>query len=86
MTEIVASWRPSAQETDSALPHRRWADTTAEQLSPHALLGGYPNLLTDDEPERVEHAYGPNTARLLAAKATYDPDNVFSATPLPARG
>jgi hypothetical protein len=29
-----------------------------------ALPGGYPNLLTADEPERVEHAYGPNAARL----------------------
>ena len=35
----------------------------------HALPGGYPNLLTADEPERVDHAY--------------DPGNVFTATPLP---
>jgi hypothetical protein len=34
MTEILASWRPAAgQHADSAAPHRRWADTTAEQLS-----------------------------------------------------
>jgi hypothetical protein len=84
MTEIVASWRPVAgQEADSADAHRRWAVATAEQLSPHALPGGYTNLLTDDEPERVERAYGPNTARLIATKITYDPGNVFSATPLP---
>jgi FAD/FMN-containing dehydrogenase len=84
MAEIIACWRPVAgQEADSAVPHRRWAGTTAEQLSPHALPGGYPNHLTDDEPERVEHAYGHNIARLIAAKITYDPGNVFSATPLP---
>jgi hypothetical protein len=52
-------------------------------VSPHALPGRYPNLLTADEPERVEHAYGPNAARLIAAKKAYDPDNIFTATPLP---
>ena len=84
MTEILASWRPDAgQDADSAAPHRRWADITAEQLSPHALPGGYPNLLTPDEPERVDHAYGPNAARLIAAKKAYDPGNIFTATPLP---
>lgn len=84
MAEILASWRPAAgQDPDSAAPHRRWADTTAQQLNPHALPGGYPNLLTADEPERVEHAYGPNTARLIAAKKAYDPGHVFTATPLP---
>jgi hypothetical protein len=84
MAEIIASWRPVAgQDSDTAAAHRRWADTTAEQLSPHALPGGYPNLLTADEPDRVAHAYGPNTPRLIAVKQAYDPGNVFTATPLP---
>lgn len=59
------------------------AGTTAERLSPHALPGGYPSLLTADEPERVAQAYGPNAARLTAAKEAYDPGNVFTAAPLP---
>jgi FAD/FMN-containing dehydrogenase len=84
MAEIVASWRAVAdRDADSVAAHRRWADTTAEQLSPHAMAGGYPNLLTADEPERVAHAYGPNAPRLIAAKKAYDPGNVFTATPLP---
>jgi hypothetical protein len=84
MTEIIASWRAVAgQDADTAAAHRRWADTTAEQLNPHALPGGYPNLLTADESERVAHAYGPNAPRLIAAKKAYDPGNVFTATPLP---
>jgi len=84
MTEILASWRPDAgRDADSAAPHRRWALAAAEQLSPHALAGGYPNLLTPDEPERVDHAYGPNAARLIAAKKAHDPGNIFTATPLP---
>jgi FAD/FMN-containing dehydrogenase len=84
MTEILASWRPDAgQDADSAASHRRWALATAEQLSPHALPGGYSNLLIPDEPERVDHAYGPNAARLIAAKKAYDPGSIFTATPLP---
>jgi hypothetical protein len=47
-------------------------------------LGGYPNFLAGDEPDRVAKSYGPNAGRLVAAKRHYDPDNVFnSATPLP---
>jgi FAD/FMN-containing dehydrogenase len=84
MAEILASWRPVAgQDADGVAPHRRWALVAAEQLSQHALPGGYPNLLTADEPERVEHAYGPNAARLIAVKKAYDPDSIFTATPLP---
>jgi FAD/FMN-containing dehydrogenase len=84
MAEIIASWRPVAgQDADSAAAHRRWALAAAEQLSPHALPGGYPALLTADEPERVADAYGPNAARLIAVKEAYDPGSVFTATPLP---
>lgn len=84
MAEIVACWRSAAgQDADGAAAHRRWAGTTAERLSPHALPGGYPNLLTADEPGRVAQAYGLNAARLTAAKEAYDPGNVFTATPLP---
>jgi FAD/FMN-containing dehydrogenase len=82
MAEIIACWRPVAgQDADSAA-HQRWAQATVEQLNPRALPGGYPNLLTADEPERVAHAHGPNAPRLIAAKKTYDPGNVFTATPL----
>jgi hypothetical protein len=52
-------------------------------LAPHALPGGYPNLLGPDDEHQVAAAYGPHTARLLAVKARLDPDGVFTATPLP---
>ena len=36
-----------------------------------------PEVLTDDEPERLRAAYGPGYDRLVAAKNQYDPDNLF---------
>ncbi|WP_224372966.1 FAD-binding oxidoreductase [Hyalangium versicolor] len=80
MVELIASW-PTGDGTE----HRRWADEAAELLRPHALPGGYPNLLGPEHSDQIADAYGPNTGRLLAAKAAYDPDGVFTATPLPPK-
>jgi hypothetical protein len=33
--------------------------------------------------QRASDAYGTNTSRLLAVKSHYDPERVFTATPLP---
>jgi FAD binding domain/Berberine and berberine like len=79
MIEIVASWEPH----DGAV-HRAWADAVSASLAPHALPGGYPNLLGPDDHVQIANAYGDNAVRLLAAKAQYDPDGVFTATPLPS--
>ncbi|GAB2857474.1 FAD-dependent oxidoreductase [Actinoallomurus bryophytorum] len=78
MAEIVAIWEPG-----DGLPHKAWADSVADALAPHSLPGGYPNMLGPDDHAQNAEAYGPNTARLLAAKARFDPDGVFSATALP---
>jgi FAD/FMN-containing dehydrogenase len=80
MVEIVAGWEPS--DGDSAR-HRAWADSVSTALAVHALPGGYPNLLAPGDHEQIAGAYGPNTARLRAAKTRFDPDGIFSATPLP---
>jgi FAD/FMN-containing dehydrogenase len=37
----------------------------------------YVNFLTQDEPERLGAAYGPNFDRLVQAKTRYDPQNLF---------
>jgi FAD/FMN-containing dehydrogenase len=64
--------------------HRQWARATRESFNATALPGGYPNLLTADDSDRVARSYGPNAERLIKAKRRYDPDNVFrSAIPLP---
>ncbi|MCW2863414.1 MAG: hypothetical protein JWP48_5122 [Actinoallomurus sp.] len=78
MAEIVAVWEPG-----DGTPHRTWADSVADALAPDALPGGYPNMLGPRDHAQIAGAYGPNAARLLAAKARFDPDGVFSATPLP---
>ena len=81
MVEIIASWEPS--EDPDGGRHRRWVDQTADALSPHALPGGYVNLLGPDEINRAGQTFGNNTTRLLSTKRRYDPDNVFTAVPLP---
>ncbi|TDD87126.1 FAD-binding oxidoreductase [Actinomadura rubrisoli] len=78
--EIIASWEPDDRRPER---HRAWADRVSASLKPLALPGGYANLLGPDDHEQIAHAYGPNTARLLAAKTRYDPDGVFTAIPLP---
>jgi FAD/FMN-containing dehydrogenase len=79
MVELIASW----PQGDGAA-HRGWADDAAKALRPHALPGGYPNLLGPGDDDQIDAAYGPNADRLARAKTTYDPDGVFCATPLPA--
>lgn len=79
MIEIIAAWEPD----DDAAVHVGWADRLDSELAPHALPGGYPNMLGPDAPEQTAHAYGSNAARLSAAKHQFDPDGVFSAIALP---
>jgi FAD/FMN-containing dehydrogenase len=80
MIEIVAAWEPG----DSA-PHQAWADAVSDAMAPDALPGGYPNMLGPDDRTQIAEAYGPNTARLLAVKSHFDPQGVFTATPLPGQ-
>jgi FAD/FMN-containing dehydrogenase len=77
--EIVACWEAG----DGAI-HRAWADAVSEALAPHALPGGYANLLGPDDHDQIANAYGENAIRLVAAKTHYDPDGVFTAIPLPS--
>lgn len=79
--EISAGRTPD----DDHHAHRSWAETLHADLAPHALPGGYPNFLKADQTDQVAHAYGSGRARLMAAKAAYDPAGIFTATPLPLR-
>ncbi|WP_208611816.1 FAD-binding oxidoreductase [Mycobacterium paraffinicum] len=77
--EIVACW-----ETGDGAHHRAWADAVSDALAPHAISGGYANLLGPGDKAQIEKAHGDNAARLIAAKKRYDPDAVFTAIPLPS--
>jgi hypothetical protein len=52
-------------------------------LEPHALPGGYPNLIGPDQASQANDSYGPNADRLHTLKRRIDPTNLFSATGLP---
>jgi FAD/FMN-containing dehydrogenase len=77
MVEIIAAWDPAAE--DDGENHREWARTLSENLVPHALPGGYPNMLGPDDSEQTAHAYGANAGRLQRLKRLFDPDGVFSS-------
>ncbi|OBJ11101.1 hypothetical protein A5625_09855 [Mycobacterium sp. 1465703.0] len=79
VVEIVAGW-----EGGDSARHRAWANAVSAALAPHALPGGYQNLLGPDDHAQIANAYGENDIRLDAAKNHYDPDGVFNAIPLPS--
>lgn len=55
----------------------RWARTVFDALAPHSTGGVYVNFMPEDEPQRVQGAYGSNYSRLTQLKAKYDPGNLF---------
>jgi FAD/FMN-containing dehydrogenase len=78
LIEIIAAWEHTAE--DDGENHREWARTLSENLAPHALPGGYPNMLGPNDHQQTAHAYGANAARLQQLKRRFDPDSVFSST------
>ncbi|WP_129663951.1 FAD-binding oxidoreductase [Phytoactinopolyspora endophytica] len=54
-----------------------WARSYWEAVHPHTMGGGYVNFLMEEGDERVKATYGDNYERLVAAKSTYDPNNLF---------
>ena len=83
LVEILSTF-VDRSDNEEEQRHRQWARATRQAFDTMALPGGYPNLLPGDDPDRVAKSYGPNAARLIAAKRHYDPDNIFnSAIPLP---
>lgn len=80
MLELVAQVNP-AQGDGSA--EREWVRQTRDRTAHLRLPGGYPNMTSPDDIDRVQKSYGPNAERLRAIKQRYDPEGVFTATALP---
>ena len=57
--------------------HTAWVRDYWSALHPHAAGGGYVNFLMAEGQDRVRAAYRGNYARLVAAKRTWDPGNLF---------
>ena len=56
----------------------RWTKDTHAALSEHLTGSRWLNYLADDQgDDAIRGAYGPNYARLVEVKRTYDPRNVF---------
>jgi len=81
LVEIIACWDPTVGGDGSV--HQRWARDLCQSLEPVSLAGGYPNLLGPHAKDQIAQAYGSNIMRLQAVKRRFDPDGVFSATPIP---
>ena len=77
--QVLAAWHdPVDSERNEA-----WACAGSIALDPFSV-GINVNLTGDEAPERIQTAFSADGYdRLRAIKRTYDPDDVFDATPLP---
>jgi hypothetical protein len=74
--EIMASWEPTDPRPEK---HHTWAAWVAQALSADAHPGGYPNLLSAEDADRIVAAYGSNVGKLRQVKQRCDPDDVFAS-------
>jgi hypothetical protein len=75
MWECFAQW----DTADDDAKFQAWTDTIADELGPKLRANGYINLTTDRGQEWLRGAFGSpeKYARLLAAKAKWDPKNLL---------
>jgi FAD/FMN-containing dehydrogenase len=74
MTAFAGQW-PADAPADA---HVAWVRQAWKRVRPLSTGGNYLNFQTaDEDEERVRATYGPNFDRLVEAKQTYDPENLF---------
>jgi FAD/FMN-containing dehydrogenase len=57
--------------------HKQWVRDYWAALHPHSSEGAYVNFMMDEGQDRIKATYGANYERLAAAKAKWDPANLF---------
>ena len=70
---LASGWTDPAADAEQ----RAWTRAFGDAVRPHALPGGYPNYLDEDEDHRIPAAYGAGYRRLRVLKRRHDPDNLF---------
>ena len=74
MTAFAGQWPAHARDDE----HVAWVREAWKTIRPFSTGGNYLNFQTaDEDEERVRATYGPNFDRLVEAKETYDPENLF---------
>lgn len=76
--EAIAPVDPASGSDGSA--EAAWARAIMNRLMPFTYPGGYPNMLDVDQSDRIQHSFGANAERLIAAKRRYDPEDLFRST------
>jgi FAD/FMN-containing dehydrogenase len=72
---VKGKWHPDEPNADA---FRQWTREAWTRLHPFSTGRTYINFQTADENDhRVRETYGPNYARLVEVKTTYDPGNLF---------
>lgn len=70
---ISSGWAAEADDEGAIA----WTRDLYDSMRGHSSGGVYSNYLDQDEPDRVDEAYGSNLRRLREVKAVYDPENLF---------
>ena len=74
MSAFAGQWPADASDDE----HVTWVREAWKSVRPFSTGGNYLNFQTADEnEERVRATYGANFDRLVEAKETYDPENLF---------
>ena len=72
---VMSAWTSPAESEANI----RWTREIGDAMKPFLADAVYVNYLGDEGEERVQAAYGPRYARLVALKTKYDPTNFFRA-------
>ncbi len=73
VVEVIAGWDSEADGVKA----NEWIVKILQVLEPHALPGGWANVLGPEEKQRAHDFYEPSHERLQAVKQKFDPQNVF---------